>query len=117
MELVIYKEAQGNESTIEGFLEMFYDIQMKYLASDLFIQGLDYEDVEKAIMRAIRIAQSAGLKVDQHFKLVYSQMGTTLVKDCKLSELGYALVLINANPNNRYVAEGQLKMLNAFLQS
>jgi len=117
MELVIYNKAQRSNTTIEDFLEIFYNIQMKYLASDLFGQGLDYEDIEKAVVRAMKIAQSSGLKLNQHFKQVYSQLGTAIVKDCKLSELGYALVLINANPDNRNVAVGQLKILNVFLQS
>lgn len=117
MELVIYREAKISESTIEDFLEMFYSARMNYLARDLLEQGLDYSEIEQAVLRAIQIAGAAGLQITQHFKPVYSQKGNVIMKDCKLSELGYALVLTNANPANQNVARWQLKLVDAFLQS
>jgi len=46
---------------------------------------------------------------------VYSELNKTIVKDCKLSKLGYAMVLLNADPEYAVVGQWQLKVLKEFL--
>ena len=82
----------------------------------LLKDGLTPKAVEDAFIRAIKIARSSGLEVEKHFLPIYSQLDQSIVRDCKLSKLGYALVLLNADPEYIIVAEWQLEVLNKFLK-
>ena len=96
-------------------MSLYYSLNMKYLASDLLKEGLAPLAIEKAFTRALKIARSSGLEVEKHFLPVYSQLNDTIIKDCKLSKLGYAMVLLNADPEYIVIGKWQLKVLNEYL--
>lgn len=114
-QLIIYKREYDSIGAIDNFMSFYYSLNMKYLASDLLKQGLTPFVIERAFTRAIKIARSSGLELEKHFLPVYSQLKGTIVRDCKLSKLGYAMVLLNADPNYTAVGKWQLKVLKAFL--
>jgi hypothetical protein len=117
MHLSVYSRAHNTEETIDTFLESYYSSQMKYLASDLLKKGLSYEQISSAITKAIKIATISDLKTCQHFKPVYSAIDNQIIKDCKLSDLGYGLVLLNADVNVAVVADFQINILNFFFNN
>lgn len=47
---------------------------------------------------------------------VYSAINQEIIQDCKLSHLGYGLVLMNANPNLSVVGDFQVNVLREFLK-
>jgi len=114
--VIIFKEEYDSIRTIDDFMDFYYSLNMKYLASDLLKEGLTPLAIERAFIRATKIARSSGLEVEKHFLPVYSQLYKTIIKDCKLSKLGYALVLLNADPDSPVVGKWQLEVLNTFLK-
>ncbi len=96
--------------------ELVYGAQMPYLAGDLLDRGLGPGEVVEAVRRAMMACERAALPVRRHFQLVYTSRGGSLVRDCKLSRLGYALTLLNASPRHPEVAEWQLRVLRHYLE-
>ena len=100
---------------IEDLIESVHHRQLTMLASTLLAEGLGPGDIVEAVRRATAVCQAAGIPVREHFKPVYSSYRGSLVRDCKLSRFGYALVLINARPDNEATAGMQVKLLRRFL--
>lgn len=71
-------------------------------------------DIKNAIQRAMSITESANMNIRQHFQPVYTQFSIGTIRDCKLSKLEYALVLLNANPKLSIVGKWQLNILQRF---
>lgn len=115
MNLIIFHEEQALEESLDHFLNLYYSGQMNYFASDLLEKGLSYADIKKGIQKALIAAESAGIELRKHFQLTYTQRSGALISDCKLSKLGYAMVLLNAPAENPVVAQWQIKVLNNFL--
>lgn len=116
MQLSVYSRIHNTVNSIDTFMELYYSSQMKYLASDLLKKGLSNEQVSAAVLKGIKIANLSGLETRQHFRPVYSAIENQIIKDCKLSELGYGLVLLNVDANAPVVAEFQIRILNFFFQ-
>jgi hypothetical protein len=116
MELTIYQRENDTFGTIHNFMDLYYSLQMEYLASDLLKKGLLPNQISDAVTIAIKIANSSGISARKHFMPIYSAINQEIMRDCKLSHLGYGLVLMNANPNLSIVADFQLSILKAFLK-
>lgn len=114
MELTIYNKRPAEADAIHNFMDFYYSSQMRYLASDLLTKGLSPEQITEAVILAVRIAKSTNLDTRKHFMPVYSALPQGIVKDCKLSQLGFGLVLINANPNLSVVGDFQIKILKNY---
>jgi len=117
MNVIVYHKEYDVTESFDNFRDIYFSSQLKYLASDLLNQGLKPRDIKDAVKRAMAAGKSAGLEMKRHFALVYTQKGSTAVYDCKLSRLGYALVMLNASPHLRTVGEWQVKVLTDFLRS
>jgi hypothetical protein len=115
MNLIIFHEKQDIQESLDNFLDLYYNSQMSYFASDLMEKGLSHTDIKKGIGKAMVAAESAGIDLRKHFQLTYTQRNGSLISDCKLSKLGYAMVLLNAPIENPVVARWQVKVLNNFL--
>ncbi len=115
MELLIYREEYDLADSIQNFLHFYYSLSMNYLASDLLHKGLSPNHITSAVLRAIKIVESSGIEVHRHFMPVFTQVNKEIIQDCKLSKLGYGLVLMNANPKLPVVGEWQIKVLKGFL--
>jgi hypothetical protein len=116
MHLALYQKYDLEES-LENFLNLHYGGQMKYFASDLLDNGLSPQAITNAVRRAMLAARSAGLNVREHFFLVYTERNGEVMRDCKLSQMGYALVMLNADVRNDNVAKWQVKILEYFLSN
>ncbi|AUC84645.1 hypothetical protein CW731_04735 [Polaribacter sp. ALD11] len=90
---------------------------MKYLASDLLKKGLSPKQISDAVATAVKIASSSDIDTKMHFRPVYSAINQEIIRDCKLSQLGYGLVLMNANPNVSTVGNFQVNILGEFLKT
>ena len=115
MELTIYNREYNSIDSIENFLDLYFNREMEFFADDLLKEGLSPSDIKEAIQRAMAAGRAAGLEIRKHFAPVYCQINGTLLYDCKLSRLGYAMVLLNARPELPIVGEWQLKILRHFL--
>lgn len=114
MGLIIYTRKRETSDTIQNFMDFYYGLQMKYLASDLLNKGLSLEQISDALILAVKVASSSGIGVHKHFMPIYSSINREIMKDCKLSSLGYGLVLMNASPNLSVVGDFQVNILKEF---
>lgn len=116
MEIAIFTKAFKPQS-IDSFMDFYYSLQMKFLASDLLSQGLSPLQISDAVVKAIHVAKLSGMNIREHFKLVFSSIDNEIISDCKLSRLGYGLVLMNAETKFSAVAKWQRKVLEDFLDA
>ncbi|QNK77116.1 hypothetical protein H7F37_13510 [Winogradskyella sp. PAMC22761] len=115
MELSIYKGAYDIADTVQNFMNVYYATHMNYLASALLTKGLSPEQINKAVSVAIKVANTSGIEAYKHFLPVFSGLREGVIQDCKLSHLGYGLVLMNADPSVSAVSEFQVDVLRDFL--
>lgn len=116
MAIILYHREIEQEDSFSAFRDMYFSSKMKYLASDFLKVGLSSNDIVQAVKRAINSSKNVGLEVKEHFAPVYTQVEGMLFNDCKLSKMGYAMVLLNANINLPIVAKWQSRLVNDFLK-
>jgi len=117
MELTIYTKNYDVTDAVQNFMDFYYAINMKYLASDLIEKGLSPKQISNAVAMAIKIANSSGIETYKHFMPVFSGTHEVIIQDCKLSNLGYGLVLMNAEANLPVVGEFQVTILKKYLEN
>ena len=111
MNIVLYGEAVENKG-YEYFRDCVYDAELQYRASDLESYGLHtFYEMEAAVERAMQVCRTLDLPVRAHFKVIYISQDHQLYCDWRLSALGRKLVLLNANPSNRYIARLQIELM------
>ncbi|TYC10564.1 hypothetical protein ES677_11525 [Bizionia gelidisalsuginis] len=115
MEVSIYVREYDIADSVQNFMDFYYSIQMKHLASDLLEQGLTPNQITDAVSAAIKAANASGIETHKHFMPVFSALREGVIKDCKLSELGYGLVLMNADSSLAVVSNFKLDMLKKYL--
>tara|TARA_R110000868_G_scaffold146491_4_gene367289 strand:- start:317 stop:670 length:354 start_codon:yes stop_codon:yes gene_type:complete len=100
--------------SIENFTDFYYSLRMRFFASDLLYKGLTPQQISIAIIKAINIGKSSGMNIREHFKPVFSGINNEIISDCKLSRIGYGLVLMNAESQLSVVGKWQLKLLEEY---
>lgn len=100
---------------IKEFVNSYYANSLKYRASDLLKIGLSSNDLQIAIRKALTVCRTAGHSVNRHFLPIYISNANGMIRDCKLSKLGYMLVIVNAKIQNTSVANFQMKVLSDYL--
>lgn len=115
MEMTVFINDFRPVDSIARFMDFYYSMQMKYLASDLLQQGLSPKQISDAVIKAINIGKATGLELNQHFKPVFSGIEREIVNDCKLSHLAYGLVMINADVELSVVGDFQVSLLQSYL--
>tara|TARA_R110000751_G_scaffold104774_1_gene200365 strand:- start:568 stop:927 length:360 start_codon:yes stop_codon:yes gene_type:complete len=115
MELLIYTKTYNEADAIHNFMDMYHSLHMTHLASDLLKKGLSPDQITDAVATAIKIAKTSGIKTNKHFMPVYSGINEEIIQDCKLSHLGYGLVIMNADKNSPLVGNFQVDVLKEFL--
>ena len=115
MEMTILTNDYAPGDSIANFMDFYYSLRMKYLASDLLEQGLTPLQISDAVLKAINLGRAAGLELYQHFKPVFSGIDKEIINDCKLSHLGYGLVLMNADIALSVVGDFQVSVLQQYL--
>ena len=114
MKISIYTKTYDPLDSMKTFLDFYYGLDMQFLASDLLQKGLTPKEISDAVLKAIKTGKSSGIEIRKHFMPVFTQVNSSIVNDCKLSKMGYGLVLLNANSELSSVAEWQIKVLNNF---
>lgn len=117
MELLIYSRKYDQADAIHNFMAFYHSLHMKHLASDLLDKGLSPGQISKAIGAALKIAKASKIDTQAHFMPVFSGINQTVIEDCKLSPLGYGLVLMNADPNLAVVGDFQVNVLQRYLEN
>ncbi|MGO3719876.1 MAG: hypothetical protein ACTJGD_11125 [Mesonia hippocampi] len=116
MEISIYKSSYHPVDSIEAFFSLYFSLQMNYLASDLLEQGLSAKQIADAVAKAIQVAKSSELEIREHFMPVFSERNKAIINDCKLSKMGYGLVVLNADSNHALVSKLQVSIMKNFLK-
>ncbi len=116
MELLIYTRKYNQADAIQNFINFYHSLNMKYLASDLLEKGFSPKQISEAVVSAIKIAKKSRLETNAHFMPVFSGIHQNIIEDCKLSHLGYGLVLMNADSSLDVVAEFQVEVLQQHLK-
>lgn len=101
---------------ILNFVDFYHSLQMKYLTSDLLSEEFSPKQISNAVAMAVKITKSSGIGIQKHFMPVYSAMNQEIIEDCKLSRLGYGLVLMHANSNLSVVGDFQVNLIKEFLK-
>lgn len=115
MELLIYKEEYDIIGSIDNFMNFYYNLHMNYLASDLLREGLSPQQISDAVLKAMKIGKSSGIEMRKHFMPIFTDMNKEIISDCKLSELGYGLVLLNGDAELSAVRNWQIKVLKNYI--
>jgi hypothetical protein len=116
MKLQIYSKEYDRADSINNFISFYYNLRMNFLASDLLGKGLSPEQITDAIIKAIKVGESSGIEVQKHFMPVFTQRNGEIISDCKLSQLGYGLLLLNADSELPAVGEWQVKILEFYFE-
>lgn len=114
MEIIVFNRKNNTANSIADFMDFYYSMRMKYLASDLLKEGLSPRQISIAVLKAINSGKSSGMNIAQHFKPVFSGIGGEIVSDCKLSKLAYGLVLMNADTELPKVGGFQVSILQKY---
>jgi hypothetical protein len=117
MNLILYQRESDLGENLEDFLNAYYNRNMSCLASDLLKEGFSAGEIVDAVRRAMSMARSAGISVRKHFRLVYTTLDGAIVRDCKMTRHGYALVLLNGPADNASVAVFQTRLIRHFLKN
>lgn len=112
MDLMIYNGQTNPNSSLNNFMDMLHGCEMNHLASELLREGWPPEEIQKAFQRAMSIAKMAGLQISHHFCPVYTQNNDGTIRDCKLSKLGFLLVIINGSTDLPLVAVWQINLIS-----
>lgn len=115
MEMTILINNYKPADSIAHFMDFYYSLRMKYLASDLLEHGLTPRQISDAVVKAIHVGEGFGLELNQHFKPVFSGIDKEIISDCKLSHLAYGLVLMNADVELSVVGDFQVSVLQQYL--
>ncbi len=114
--IVPFRLIEDLSDVLEAFEDQYYQAQMPYLASDLLELGLRPSEIIEAVRRAIAACEYGGLRPKHHFLPVYSARKGMMIRDCKLTQLGYALTMLNASPHHPQIAQWQLRVLQRYLE-
>ncbi len=117
MEITIFTQEYKTADSIAHFMDFYYSLRLKYLASDLLEEGLSPKQINNAVVKAISVGRSSGMDIGQHFRPVFSGIDQEIISDCKLSQLGYGLVLMNADTELHTVGDFQVSVLQNYLTS
>ena len=103
--------------SIEQFLEMLTEKELNFYADTLENVYSSSDELNSAVVKAIRVCQSMGLPLNEHFKAVYlyDNDSHSVRRDWKLSRLAYYLSIINGNPANPIVGRMQIELLGQFI--
>lgn len=116
MEISIYNADNKTVNSIAHFMDFYYSLRLRHLASDLLDKGLSPKQTTEAVIKAMSVGKSAGLEMDQHFRPVFTGIQKQVVSDCKLSHLAYGLVLMNADAELRVVGDFQISVLQEYIE-
>lgn len=103
MKVTVYHKKYGhNGNGLRDFLDVLLVSRMKYLASDLVYEGVPKEDIVQSVKDAMAVLDSANIKIEEHFRPVYTHIKGTLFKDFKMTQRGWYLVLLNLPPGSQF---------------
>ena len=117
MAIVAYYNTSINDQPFEDFDKLFYGSQMQHLASDLLSNGLSSFEITEALNRAMTCLRLNNIQLKKHLIPIYTSINGEVFKDCKMSDFGYAMLIINADPSNIVIAELQLNIVSKYLNS
>ncbi|MGS0527100.1 hypothetical protein ACU8V7_20070 [Zobellia nedashkovskayae] len=115
MQISIYRKENQTADSINNFTDFYYGLRMHFFASDLLYKGLSPKQISSAVEKAMNVAKSSKMNLREHFRPVFSSIDNEIISDCKLSRLGYGLVLMNAETKLSIVGKWQLKVLESFM--
>ncbi|AUC75407.1 hypothetical protein [Olleya sp. Bg11-27] len=130
-DLLKHKEAsEKNNSEYENMLknldkvhaDLFDDLKQSVIEHEQLLskielaeKGLSPDQISDAVAAALSISKTSNIETSKHFMPVYSGINNQIIQDCKLSHLGYGLVILNADKSLPLVGSFQVDVLKEFL--
>ena len=112
--VIVYADADS--SLFKHLEDRFVTRDLTHYASELLNQGLhDESELDNALHKAITAALIARLPVIRHFREVYVSEKGNIKKDWMVSDLGYRLIIFNADVSNPVIAKLQVEVLSNHL--
>jgi hypothetical protein len=108
--ITIYRGEPPTEA-IRGFQSALFGQRLSRTLYELHTLGLDEEELQLALKRAMNACLALDLPFEQHFRCTYVCYRQAVVPSWKLSETAFRLVLLNADPTHPRVAQFQLKLV------
>jgi len=101
-----------HSALLDDIEEMLATKDLTHYASQLLQNGLQDDELDEALCRAIKAVTTARLPVTRHFKKVFISYGGEIKKDWLVSDLGLRLIVLNADVENPLVARLQVEILS-----
>jgi hypothetical protein len=112
--VIVYGDS---ETFFDHLQESFLTMELTHYASELLSQGIhDESELDLALHKAITALTKARLPVVKHFREVYVSEEGMIKKDWMVSDLGYRLIVFNADVSNPVVAKLQVEVLSNHVQ-
>lgn len=111
MKIVIYKSA-SSRGAIDDFRDNFTDLGLRHFAGELLSYGIrNAAELERAVERAMTVCHAARIPLRANFRQVYTCYNGAMICDWRLSDLARRLVLLNADPDNPFMAKLQIELV------
>ncbi len=92
---------------------------LHFKATSLHEAGFEsFDELYRAVERAMRTCRNAGIPVREHFKSVYisDENEHLVIQDWMLSKFAYLLVMLNGMPDNPLVGQLQVRLIQKFIE-
>ena len=104
--------------SIEAFRNAVEDMRLIFKASRLCEAGMtSLDELTRAVEQAMKVCIIGGIPIRNHFKAYYiaDENHREMIKDWKLSKLGFALVMLNGDIENPMVGKLQLELIQKYI--
>lgn len=103
-----------NSSVMDEFEESLIERTLTHYASQLLKSCVEDEsELEAAIQKALTALNTVHLPASHHFKKIFISLGPEVKTDWLVSDLGFRLIILNADVSNPVVARLQVEMLSS----
>lgn len=108
----------ASNASLDAFRNAIEDMRFLFKASKLYDTGMaNSEEVIRAVEHAMKVCIISEIPVQQHFKAIYvANNQQKIMKDWMLSRLGFALVMLNGDPENPTVGKLQIELVRSYLK-
>ncbi|MGB3781042.1 MAG: hypothetical protein WA960_21945 [Tunicatimonas sp.] len=109
--ITLYSSTPPSEA-LRGFQAAVAAQRLPRTSHELYALGFSYEELHRAVSRAMNACLAIYEPMEQHFQCTYLCHQRTVVPSWRLSETAFRLVVLNANPSHSRVAKFQMRVVN-----
>lgn len=98
----------------DDFEDILHGLNFRYNAGHLALSGLNADDINEAISKAMKVCMLNGIDTSDHFRSLYifdEHTGSTFC-DWRMTRQGFTLVVMNTPATNEAIARWQWELIN-----